>query len=154
MPLKLRSRVRFAAAAGRKCRIDVNAVAGRIVVLLRDVDLRVGRETTVPPQKPAATMKMKRVIVPEIDDPRSRPLQQHATVCQGFTAAHGGAKVTGLSFSLERTRTRLSASGQRASYAASASRTEYTSAVLPRIHCVLRKWRALLVPRFNFYLHL
>ena len=29
----------------RKCRIDVNAVAGRIVVLLRDVDLRIGRQS-------------------------------------------------------------------------------------------------------------
>ena len=31
--------------ARRKCGIDVNAVAGRIVVLLRDVDLRIGRQS-------------------------------------------------------------------------------------------------------------
>ena len=107
----------------REGRIDVNAIARRIVVLLRDVDLRIGRQSG----SAANSNEKRKFHSSEIDDPR--PLLQSApTVCQGFTAAQWSRKSNGLSFSL----------GSVASATA-------------RLHCVLRKCRGLLLTRFNLF---
>ena len=92
VPLKFKSRTRLAAAARRECGIDVKTVAGRIVVLLRDVDLRIGRQSGS-----AANSNEKRKFHSARDRRIRAPFYNSTlTVCQGFTAAQWWHKSNGI----------------------------------------------------------
>ena len=83
--------------ARRECGIDIKTV-GRIIVLLRDVDLCIGRQSGS-----AANSNEKR----KFHSPRStiRAFTNTLTVCQDLRQHNGGTKVAGhFSFSREHTR--------------------------------------------------
>ncbi len=77
---------------GRKCRVNVNAVAGRIVMLLRDIDLRAGTRNDSQRENQTCDNENETRHMPEKDAPPRFLYNSMPFVCQGSTAAQPWSK--------------------------------------------------------------
>ena len=149
----------------RKRRIDIEAIARKIIVFLRDVDLRIRtRNETAQSANENCDNQNETRHTPETARPPSF-YNSTPTVCQGFTRHNRSAKVTALSFSFSEEHTRFACTFRRpaakpaglrnpaknrkssTTRAQSPGRRSNRS---PDLHCVLRKWRALVHTRVQF----